>query len=256
MIVVFSGTGNSLFVARRLASQACLNDRLVQYPDIVQPDPGEPVIWVFPVYSWGVPPVVVEWIGKWQPVLNDSGLHYAVMTCGDDCGLTARQWRRMIEKSGCTARAAFSVQMPNTYVLMKGFDTDSNEVAESKIAASESRVNFIAGQIGHGLAEGDHTVHGSWAWVKSAIVYPWFKRFAMSPEPFRYGEDCVGCSICARACPLGNITMCDKRPHWGDHCALCLRCFHICPRRAVAYGKATRGKSRYTSMLWQFNVKD
>ena len=34
-------------------------------------------------------------------------------------------------------------------------------------------------------------------------------------------------------------------PHWGNRCAMCLRCYHSCPRNAVAYGKATAGKGRY-----------
>ena len=67
--------------------------------------------------------------------------------------------------------------------------------------------------------------------------------FQLGGEPIR---DCTGCGGCARSCPLGNIAMQPGgTPHWGNRCAMCLRCYHSCPRNAVAYGKATAGKGRY-----------
>jgi Fe-S-cluster-containing hydrogenase component 2 len=34
------------------------------------------------------------------------------------------------------------------------------------------------------------------------------------------------------------------RPFWRDNCMLCSRCYHICPRHAVQYGKTTVGKGQ------------
>ena len=36
----------------------------------------------------------------------------------------------------------------------------------------------------------------------------------MSPRPFHASDACVGCGICARSCPTGNITMKGGRPAW------------------------------------------
>ena len=135
--------------------------------------------------------------------------------------------------------------MPNTYVLMKGFDVDAPEVAQSKLDASDDAIGRIAAQI---LAEtpGDITVRLGWSRVKSGIIYPWFIRYAMSPRPFHSTEGCISCGLCARSCPMDNIVMnSGGRPEWHDSCALCLRCYHVCPRHAVAYGKATSGKGQY-----------
>lgn len=67
----------------------------------------------------------------------------------------------------------------------------------------------------------------------------------MSPKPFRHTEKCTSCGLCSRSCPMENIAMKPGGPEWGKHCALCLRCYHICPTHAVAYGKATDGKGQY-----------
>ena len=128
---------------------------------------------------------------------------------------------------------------------MKGFDVDPEALAREKLEASKQRVAEIARRIKNGETD-DDVIKGRFAWFKSNVIYPWFRRFAMSPKPFHATADCTGCGLCSRRCPLGNITMDDsRRPCWGNDCALCLRCYHVCPVAAVQYGKATRGKGRY-----------
>lgn len=251
MILVFSGTGNSRRIADRLAE--LLGDTTA---NIVGSTPtiaaGERVVWVFPVYSWGVPPVVRQQIQKMD--LSSAGDNIAVMTCGDDCGLTHKMWRRDIAKAGGRALATYSVQMPNTYISMKGFDVDSDSVAQAKLDAAESRVIEIAENIKSGKLC-DDVAKGSFAMFKTGIVYPWFMRYAMSPRPFHATEACTGCASCAKYCPLNNIGMTDGRPCWGKQCAGCLRCYHLCPHHAVAYGKATAGKGQWRgSLKWVYRT--
>lgn len=254
MIVVFSGTGNSLYVADNLGR--LLGDSVVSLPHSgSMPPAGERVVWVMPVYSWGVPPVVCRWIKEMDFPGAADARHSLVVTCGDDTGTTDRQWRRLLEQRGWKGTDAWSVQMPNTYVLMKGFDVDSDALATEKIAKAGPRIEHIARLIASRTGAGDaepvsDLVRGSFATLKSRVVYPWFIRFAMSPEPFHANAMCVGCGICARSCPLGNITMGDdRRPCWGNNCALCLRCYHACPHNAVAYSTVTRGKGRKKQLL-------
>ena len=52
--------------------------------------------------------------------------------------------------------------------------------------------------------------------------------------------DCVGCGMCARACPNSAILMkgagLDKRPFWTYHCENCMRCMGYCRKKAVEAG--------------------
>lgn len=251
MIFCFSGTGNSLLVARQLASGlgqeiAMLEKKLLLKPSkqLFELADGQPAIWVFPIYSWGVPPVVRRFIRKVKIKASPDTLHWMVATCGDDIGRADDQWRQEIGRRGWTPRGAFSVQMPNTYVCMKGFEVDSPEVERRKLEAMPGRVARVVEEIKRRRAETD-VVRGDYAWLKTAVVYPWFRAFCMSPSPFHCDpEKCVGCATCANGCPLDNITMKDGKPVWGPACALCLRCFHCCPTRAIDYGKATAGKAQ------------
>lgn len=255
MIIAFSGTGNSYHVAALLAEGlGCdgfvkLQGDLLLSPQPMLPEPSRGfVVWVFPTYSWGVPPVVESFIERCG--LEGAGAtHHLVTTCGDDIGNLLKQWRRLLARKGWKAGGAWSVQMPNTYTLMKGFDTDPLKVEEAKLSACAPRAAHIAGRIAAGEHETD-VVTGSWAWIKTAVINPWFKRFDMSPKSFFADDRCISCGLCEEQCPTRNIAMfphndLSARPRWGADCALCLRCYHHCPANAIQYGKATRGKGQY-----------
>ncbi len=253
MIVFFSGEGNTRYVASMLAerlSGECLHE--LSPAELLAPEGcalSMPVgdtrlIWAFPTYSWGIPPVVANYIKCFRAGRGVAeATHIMLTTCGDDMAYTDRQWRRLSDKRDFATAGAYAVIMPNTYTLMKGFDTDTPEVAAAKLAKVPEAVEAIVASIEN--SGEDILVRGRFSWIKSAVIYRWFCRYAMSSKPFRSTEGCISCGKCARFCPTANITMADGRPQWGSHCALCLRCYHTCPRHAVAYGKATIGKGQY-----------
>jgi ferredoxin/flavodoxin len=247
MILYFTGTGNSKYVACMLAEE--LGEEppidITTAPLNIDVD-HQQLIWVFPIYSWGVPPVVIHYMNK--VAINGVWRHWMVCTCGDDVGYAHRQWRKAIESRGWDAGGTFSVIMPNTYTLMRGFDVDADEVVRQKLQLAPERVHDIALCMQQGR-EPDDVAVGKFPSIKSKIIYPWFIRHAMSPKPFHALESCLHCGKCANLCPLHNITMIDRSPKWGDNCAMCLRCYHICPAHAVAYGKATRGKGQYVCKI-------
>ena len=127
MIYYFSGTGNSLYVARHLADE--LGERLCPMT-LGLPSPenlkGAAVGLVFPVYAWGIPNVVARFVHNISTLREDleGAFLYVVMTCGDDMGYADK----VLEKAlGRKLDAAFSVLMPDVYVCLPGFDVDSKE---------------------------------------------------------------------------------------------------------------------------------
>ena len=130
--------------------------------------------------------------------------------------------------------------MPNNYVLFPGFDVDSKELEEKKLAEAVpalERVNRL-------IAEKEYVFackEGSFPFLKTRIINPLFVRYQMSPKPFYATDDCIGCKRCEKSCPVGNITMKDRKPAWGNNCTACLACYHVCPQQAVQYGKKTKG---------------
>lgn len=239
MIVYFSGTGNSRFVAEELArllgeSVVCM-DCDGGGVRALEGDEGLGI--VFPVYAWGLPAIV----GKWLKGMDMSGERYVwtAMTCGDDMGYTDVVLERVI---GRRVNAAFSLQMPNTYVCLPGFDVDSPELAASKVTKTQEMLPRIAEVVG-ARGECRELTRGGLAWMKTYVLRPLFNGLLVTDRFFRASDNCSSCGLCARECPTKDIVMAKGRPSWlGGECTGCLRCFHRCHRRAIDWGRFTKGK--------------
>lgn len=251
MIFYFSGTGNSEYVARQLAERlgdnrlVAMGDALAHAQFSYTLSEGETVGWVFPVHSWG-PAAVADEFARHVSLAGYSAANYCyvVATCGDECGEAVKMMRRAL--GSIKVNAAFSVQMPNNYILLPGFDVDSREVEQAKRNGAPERIDEVASAITRRW-EVDDVVVGTLAAVKSRLVYRLFRRFYMSDKPF-VAEPmlCNRCGKCARVCPVGNIEIGhDGAPRWKGKCAMCLSCIHRCPKRAIEYGKVSRSKGRY-----------
>jgi ferredoxin/flavodoxin len=247
MILFFSGTGNSRFVAESLAK--LLKDNCVSISEVLRGDSvlslsdNERLGFVFPVYSWGVPPIVIRLIGQMKLAVKPRYIYF-VCTCGDETALAPQQFVSSLERRGLHCSAGYSVIMPNNYVLLPGFDVDPVAVSDSKLLKAPERIAYIVERIESGAEEVDCTV-GPMAWVKSKLVYPLFVRWGVFPKKFHTTEMCNGCGKCSRACPVRNITMSDGHPLWGPDCTSCVACYHVCPQHAVQYGGFTKGKGQY-----------
>lgn len=256
MILYFSGTGNTRHCAEELGRMLGEDVRRITVDQLRQPAQAtinvgdERVIFMFPVYAWSLPPVVSRLLEQARFVFDKAPEAWMVATCGDDVGLTDKVWRRLVSDAGFRPMGAFSVEMPNTYVCMKGFDVDSAELKHKKVKASTERLRHIANAIKAGKPVEPDVVRGKAPWFKTVVINPWFRHFAMSAKGFHVNDKCTGCGLCIRRCPMENLVPGRAgRPVWGPHCAFCLRCYHGCPSGAVQYGEATEGKDRYTRFL-------
>lgn len=251
MIFYFTGTGNSLWVAKALGE--ALGEPLVSIADELRKEaedltypvrPDEKILFVYPVHSWGPAVPVSRFISRLtlngyagQPV-------YSVSTCGDECGYTDRLIRKALGKRAIPLTAAYSVIMPNNYILLPGFNVDSKEVEERKLQEAPARVDGIVEAIRTHRQEAlYHT--GSMPGLKSRCVYPLFAHLAIGRNAFRATDACISCGLCERICPTGTIRMQDGKPVWANTCVQCVACIHRCPVRAIEYGKETLKKGRY-----------
>ena len=238
MIFYFTGTGNSRWVAGKLA--AATGDEVYDISRCLRSGEVPPVICarvgvVFPVHSWKAPRPVVHFLSRLQV---PAGVYrYAVCTCGDDAGKTMQCLSRVFPLD-----AAWSVIMPNTYVPMFSLDTDL--VASGKVQAARKLIAEIARSVQ--AASGVWKVHeGHFPRLKSYVVNPLFGRFVIRTRGFHTDEGCTSCGTCVQLCPMGNVQLVDGRPAWGASCIHCMACLHGCPVEVIQYGTSTQNKGRY-----------
>lgn len=250
MLFYFSGTGNSEFVATTLSN--FLQQQKIFIPEADASsflETGEDVNFVFPIYSWGVPPLIKQFILNlpdifFESIRRENRNINCVMVCGDEVGLSVEMFEEILKKRGGLLTSAWSVIMPNNYVLLPGFDVDTHEVEQRKLEACKGRIMEIAESLGRGDKRID-VVKGSMAWIKTKTIYPLFTRWGISPSKWHYESNCISCGKCETVCPLCNVKMENGHPKWGSRCCSCLGCYHICPVHAVEYGRETKKKGQY-----------
>jgi flavodoxin/ferredoxin len=70
--------------------------------------------------------------------------------------------------------------------------------------------------------------------VLPSLANPWLARHLLSRFFRADAGRCNHCGLCARLCPMGNITVGkDAPPVWGRHCLFCATCELMCPEEAV-----------------------
>lgn len=240
MIFYFSATGNSRWVAQQLA--VLTGDSLCNIADCLKegrlpvlPDNTERVGFVFPIHSWYVPAPVLDFLAKLE--LPASVYRYAVCTCGDDAGKGMSRLAKHFPLD-----AAWSVQMPNTYVPM--FQLDAPEVAREKVQKARALLPSIIEDIMKKDGEWD-VREGGYPWLKTYVVQPLFTHYYIGTKAFRVDDTCISCGLCEKNCPVSAIRLADGRPVWSKACIHCMACLHGCPEKAIQYGKGTRKKGRY-----------
>lgn len=253
MIFYFSGTGNSLWVAKQLSE--VFKGKLVPIAEELK-KPGsfsyqlseeEKVFFVFPVHSWGPPVLISKFIEKLIFHNYNSQSVYLVCTCGDDCGYTNNIIKSLLKRKSIQLTASYSLIMPNNYILMRGFGVDSKEIETKKLSEAPKYLNEIIKMIQYNKGSKTEIYKkGGFPWVKSRIIYPLFSKFAIGSNSFYVTDKCIKCGLCVKICPTNTITL-DKKnlPQWNKACVQCTACIHRCPVRAIEYGGITENIGRY-----------
>ena len=237
IIYWFSGTGNSLAVAKALSKQ-CGDAELVPMAKALRnpPPSAERIGLVFPVYSFGPPALVSRFLEKLN-ALPDSYI-FAVVTYAGNQGGTSAILRRLLQKRGLDLAAGWGVKMPENYPPLGG--APAPEKQQTVNAAATEQISKIAAELQ--LSPRGRYEKSSAVWrILSRVAYPLFKKSVpRSDRFFRADEKCNGCYICAQICPVNNVAMVDGRPSWLGHCEQCYACFHWCPQKAVQYGRSVK----------------
>ena len=244
MILCFSGTGNSRYVAQRMADALgdtllSMNDRL-KANDTSAAETGGRLVIVAPTYAWRLPRIVRDWLLKTE--LAGAERAWFVMTCGGEIGNADKYNRALCRAKGIGCMGTAQIVMPENYIAM--FPVPRAEEARRVVAKAEPDIDRAIAAVRAGRAF--PPPRGSlYDRFMSGPVNPLFYACFVKTAAFTVSNACVGCGRCVRSCPVNNITLCGGRPVWGGDCTHCMACICRCPAEAIEYGKKSIGKPRY-----------
>lgn len=248
MVLYFSGTGNSQYVALRLGEligddEVFSINRCLKAGKPVAIRSDRPLVFVAPTYSWRLPKVVERWI--LETGFEGSRDAYFVLTCGGGCGNAAAYARRLCAKKGLRFCGLAPVIMPENYLAM--FPTPDK--AESSRIVERAGASIAA--LGARIQAGQCFAEPSVCFVEkleSGPVNLFFYAFGVRDTGFSVKGDCVSCGKCALRCPMDNIRMAEGRPEWKGNCTHCMACIGGCPTEAIEYKSKSRGRRRHYMM--------
>lgn len=248
MIFFFSGTGNSLYVAKKVAEKQ--NDKLISIAECIQQEkfsftlePNEAIGFSFPIYFWGMPSIVEDFVKKLHLDNYAGNYCYVVYNCGGSVGNTDQVFAKLMNSKGYTVSTPFSVFMPDNYILMMDLLTPADEIPPL-LHRTDQRLVTINETIAKRTVSSLKLHKKGFPRLSSAIMHPYYLKHR-SVAPFHATDACTSCGICVKVCPYQTIRLENGKPVWDGECTQCLACLHHCPERATQYGKKTYDRGRY-----------
>ena len=242
MIFYFTGTGNSLYAAQKLADDG---EKIISIVDALRSkdfhytlNVGEKLGFVFPVYFYTVSDPVLELVRKLT--VENAGFVYAVIPCGASIGAAGGLLKSELKKRGLELQRVDALVVPDGALIF--YDIDSPEKMEQQLEAAAKELASIRQAIDR--HEGNNTTGSPVMGRVNLAVY----HACMSTKAFYADEKCIGCGTCASICPAGAIEMVSGRPAWTkSKCLKCCGCINRCPVSAIQYGKKTASRGRYVN---------
>lgn len=244
MILYFSGTGNSKYVAEYLQDK--LQDDIVDIGDcikqnvLIRSQNKRPLIIVCPVYVSAPPTIVMDFLKKSKFEGNKQA--YFIMTCAGGMGASPYYCREICKEKGFEYMGCEQIEMPQNYLVF--FKTKEKEECEKIIEEAIPKMEQIADAILRELPIALEPPGKGDILSTQMVLKPYYKYF-IKADKFIVSDACIQCGKCVKACPLNNIQIQDGKVEWADHCTHCMACINCCPKQAIEYGKQSVGKPRY-----------
>ena len=244
-IYYFTGTGNSLKVAKNLSEK--LEDcELVPIAKVWEDDrlasSSEKVGFIFPLYYAGLPKIVYDFLSKIK--LAKSNYFFAVVTNAGDINTTPlQQIETILKTKSKTLSAGFFILMPNNYII--GYDIHSEARQKEFFEEANKKIETIHKTIEKNENNLDKDFFEKRR-IRSEKFNKNFRDSVYESDKSFYAEDsCTNCGICVNICPVNNIVLIEEIPQWQHKCQQCLACINFCPEKCIQFGDKTLKTQRY-----------
>lgn len=237
-IFYFSGTGNSLYIARELQkklpkSTLVSMSNKANLSDIKSET--NLVGFVFPVHAFTLPIPVKSFLESLN--LDSASYIFAVATRGGSPCNVFLDINKILKKKGKYLDAEFFLDMPNsfTHIAKTPTQEDIIKLNTNALKKLERVASIVSDQKKHNE---DKLNKSLW---RRRILFPIVSTFLHKTDylhtdkKFYAGSNCIKCGLCSEICLSNKIRMNDGKPIWraDKKCVFCFACLNYCPCKAI-----------------------
>lgn len=245
-IYYFSGTGNSLYVAKELQKRI-LGAELIPIVSLMDKDviktSGKTVGFIFPVHAITIPIAVKRFLKKAD--LSSAEYIFAVATRGGTIFRGFNEIEKILKKKNKRLDSHFILNMGMNDPKPKGYKCPT----EAELLKLELRVQEKLDSIQKIILNKEISKEKDTEYLidfeynpiinsileKLAIWGMTVSEYIGGVNYYYHDSKCNGCGICEKVCLSKKIKMEDKKPVWQKDvfCYMCYACVNFCPHQAV-----------------------
>ncbi|MHA1931170.1 MAG: EFR1 family ferrodoxin [Promethearchaeota archaeon] len=250
-IYFFTGTGNSLKIARNLTEKLGDCDlvpiaKVWQIENLIST--SEKVGFIFPLYYSGLPKIVNDFVNKID-LSKSSYFFTVVVSAGGTTEFPFQQLERILNKKAKKLHLGYIIVMPTNYII--AYKTTPKDRQNLLFEKASQQVDVISEMI---KSEGKNLdpdilkrefllYEGKYQTEKFNANFR--EKVNARDESFYIDDNCTSCGICEEVCPVNNIILVEGEPQWQHKCQLCLACINYCPEKSIQFGTETKNTQRY-----------
>lgn len=240
IIFYFSGTGNSLKVAKEVSASfaSCELVSMACNANYILDGDYERVGFIYPTYFTGIPKKVRDFATQLKVNQNKDTYYFALTTYGGTVGNGTSDLRVILQKKNIQLQYEPSLKMVDNYVMF--FKMPKDPSVRTKQAEDDLK------PIIKNIQAKKQTSQKSVNPLFSVFHKVFMNNVHEKDKHFKVADSCISCGLCADVCPVKNIKMKNGLPEYRHQCEQCLACLHFCPEQAINYRKGTQKNGRYT----------
>lgn len=252
IILYFTATGNSLYIARQLADK---NTELLSIPQMVKQGrydfEADEIGIVYPIYGHMPPNMVREFI---KEARLTAGYKFAVLTYGNRKCNAVEIWDKTARTAGYAFDYIATIVMVDNW--LPNFDMNEQMKIDKHIPENLQRISADLAAQKHWhepVTELERSQHEGF--LQTSGVNPETGFLMRSQDAFLITDACIGCAICTEVCPRGNYELTSTGVKTEGDCDFCFACIQNCPQKAIQFKdrKEVNPNARYRNehvSLW------
>lgn len=212
IILYFTATGNSLYVARQLADEIGI---------------------VYPIYGQMPPNMVRRFI---QKARLKAAYKFAVLTYGNMQFVAAGIWDELSRKSGNAFDYITSILMVDNW--LPNFDMNEQIKIDKHIPERLERITADIAARKHEIPSTEERARQLFdRFIRDRGLDPEVGYLMHSEDYFVVTDACIGCAVCTEVCPRGNYELTSTGVKTEGDCDFCFACIQNCPQKAIKFAE-------------------